>query len=163
MRRGCTRAAGANVVLVVMHVLYSAQPGDGAPELTAIARDAWAQQTDRWHCNLYIDRLGDPLCRALNGDLRRRPSADSADRGYRRAVLQRVELFADGSRTHGKRHEADIQSGSQCRREGQQCVGQLTTVLYCATADERPVLFGPADSNRPRPCENPLTGPKRSV
>lgn len=34
-----------------------------------------------------------------------------------------MEPFAEGGRTHGKRQGADIQPGSQCRREGQQCVG----------------------------------------
>ena len=50
----------------------------------------------------------DPVLRAEGGDL---------------------EPFADGGRTHGKRQEADIEPGSQCRREGQQCAEQLTAAL----------------------------------
>lgn len=45
------------------------------------------------------------------------------------AAVQRLEPFADGGRTHGKRQEADIELGSQCRREGQQCAEQLATAL----------------------------------
>ncbi len=47
----------------------------------------------------------------------------------RLASSQRLEPFADGGRTDAKRKEADIQPCSQCRREGQRWVGELTTAL----------------------------------
>jgi hypothetical protein len=40
-----------------------------------------------------------------------------------------LKPLANGGRTLGKRQDADIQPGSWCRGEGQQCAGQLTTAL----------------------------------
>ena len=66
------------------------------------------------------------------------------------AVLQRKEPVAAAGPTPIQRHQADLQPGSQCRHECQQCVGQLTTVLQLRTLDrERPVLLALVGSNRP--------------
>jgi hypothetical protein len=71
------------------------------------------------------------------------------------AVQQREEPVAAAGRTHGKRHQADIEPSSQCRHDGQQCVGQPTTVLR--SCDRGPRTPGP-----PRPggleSANPVSG-----
>jgi hypothetical protein len=67
------------------------------------------------------------------------------------AVTQRKEPAAAAGRTSGQCHRADLQHCSQCRRECQQCVGQLTTVLLTRDRGPRTTVFlGLAGSNRPR-------------
>jgi hypothetical protein len=59
------------------------------------------------------------------------------------ATLQRKEPVAAAGRTPGQRHQADIQLGSQCRHECQQCVGHAdhrTATARPLTANDRSSL-----------------------
>ena len=86
----------------------------------------WRLHSGPWPCS--SSSKTNPWPRMTQWHANGRRSSQPERRRFE-AALQRLEPFADGGRTHGKRQVADIEPSSQCRREGQQCAEQLTTAL----------------------------------
>ncbi len=78
---------------------------------------------------------------AARSSVRRSPFHRTTRRGARSSSSQRKEPAAAAGPTLGKRHQADLQPGSQLRHECQQCVGQLTTVLLLRVLGPRTTGF----------------------